>query len=519
MERGLSSMRCIGLIIMPLVGAGCVTTGTSPRARLADVRPEVSREELGNLLEQFDDTYEANIREAAEAIVAADPARRTRRLTLLWQTRLVPMVRDALNQDDAVRALLDVWTLCLRMQHYFREGDGRALFGDQQHLAHQAADRCVESIERVASTILSSQMLAGARKAVEDLAREYPMRGEFSGSTVRTAVQQPDHGADILTAIVSAPLAPFRAMEGIDRGADAIRGFTAVAARMNETMRDLPEQTRLQTELLLMEIENLESTRSALASFTEFSQASTRFAVAAERLPEDLRKELILAADDLETRQAGLQQTLSEAREVADRINESLSRIEASASAVEQTAARTALAGDAWTATFRAITDMVASFRGGGSHGTDNQHKVASDTSGGRPEDPAEPPRAEQRETIHPATMSTGNLPDTGDSPATTRGGFDIREYAQTAEALDRAAARLKDLTLELRGLSASGELPASLEQVEVRLRSIIELSRGGATKLTDHVAWRAAQLIVLIFALLAAHRVLRRLSSRGGAV
>ncbi len=503
--------------------AGCATAEPSARARLADVRTGLSREELGDQLAQFEDTYEAVIREAAERIAALDPGKRTRRLVLLWQTRMLPMARDALNQDDPVHALLDVWALCLRMHHYFHDGDGRALFGDHQDLARQAAERALEAVEQVAAAILSPDMLDRARQAVDDLARQFPIRGEFSGSPVRTAVQRPDHGADVLAAIVTAPFAPFRAVEGIDRGAAAIRGFSAVAARMNETIHDLPELTRLQAELLLLEIENLESTRSALAAFAEFAQASSRFSAAVERLPEDLRRELVAATEDLDRHQAGLQQTLAQAREVVDRINEGLRRADESAAAVERTAVQTARAGEAWTGTFQAITDMVAGFRGRPTaRGSEAAATAAADGPTADeppgPDTPAETPAPTA--LAAPAAPSNAALPpavgpDT-DADRPRPRPFDILEYAQTAEALDRAADRLTVLTRELRDLAGSKELQASLADVEARLDGLVGRSRGSAREITDHAAWRAAQLIVLTFVLLIVYQVARRDTSTG---
>ncbi len=485
--------RCLGFAALPLIATGCTMGGkiASP-SQLATVRSSVSKQELSDLLAQFEDTYEAAIREAAERIVSLNPDRRTRRLSLLWQTRLVPMARDALNQDEAVHSLLDVWALCLRMQHFFEDGDGRTMFGDQQHLAREAADRCVQSVEQVAAKILMPNILTDAREGVDALARQYPLRGEFSGSTIRTAVQRAERGDDVLAAIVTAPLAPFRAFEGIDRGAAAIQGFTAVAARMTDTVHDLPEQTRTQVELLLLEFEELESVQTALASLKEFAQSSSRFSTAAERLPAEMRRELVQAADDLEGRQASLQKSLSEAREVVERIDQALARVESSAAAVERTALHTARAGEAWTGTFQSITDMVDSFRTRGvSEMPDQQEKRAQ----------APPPPVEQQEGSGESADATG--------PPTR--GFDIKEYTETAEALDRAAVQLLELTRELRSFS-SGEMPASLAEFEARFRGIIDQSRNSAVGLADHAAWRGAQLILLVFGLVLVYHLGGRL-------
>lgn len=476
-----------------LTGSGCaLPTKAPPRAPFPNVQTELSKEELAGLLQQFEDTFEATIREAAEQIVALQPDRRSRRLALLWQMRLIPMARDTLNQDDAVHSLLDSWALCVRMGDYFEQGDGRELFGANQHIAQAAAHRAIHDIEDIAARILPRDSLDRARPAIEDLARQFPLRGEFSGSTVRTALQRPQRDPDIIASILTVPMAPFRAFDGIDRGAAAIQGFTAVAARMTDTVNDLPETVRLQTKLLLLEIEELESVQATLTSLGELARSSARISSVAERLPEDLRREFGRAAEDLEQRQARLKETLREAREVVVRTNDALERVEAAAASVERTATHTAAAGDAWTGTFRAITEMVASFR------------VSNDPESGESSPASATP------------LSTGPPPDAlhvgPPVPADPRRrGFDVNEYTQAAQALDRAALQIQDLTRELRQLAGSSELATSLTEVEARAHSLVERSHTSAAAIVDRLAWRGVLIVVLVFALLLGYTVLTR--------
>jgi len=474
--------------------SGCtLPTKATSRVPFADVRPRLSKEELAGLLQQFEDTFEATIREAAERIVALQPDRRTRRLAALWQMRLIPMARDILNQDDAVHSLLDSWALCVRLRDFFEEGDGREMFGENQAIAQAAARRALDDIEQIATLILPPENLDLARSAIEDLARQFPLRGEFSGSVVRTAVQQPEKNADVIASVLAAPMAPFRAFEGIDRGAAAIQGFTAVAARMTDTVNDLPETIRLQSQLLLMEIEELESVQATVASLGEFARNSSRFTTAFEQLPQNLRREITLAAEDLERGQEGVRETLREAREVAARINEALGRVESAAACVEQTATQTAAAGEAWTGTFRSITEMVASFR-------------APDDQRG-----AEPLPVSRGPSSASSPPEEGHRGPTGLVDAERRG-FDVNDYTRAAQALDRAALRLQDLTREIRQFVESNELETSLSQTEARARSIIELSHASASAVVDHLAWRGVQLIALIFVLLLGYSTLTRL-------
>ncbi len=478
-------IRLLGVAALVTICGCALGPKAAPRAAFADAKTQLSSEELGELLQQFEDTYEATLREAADRIVALQPDRPTRRLTLLWQMRLVPMARDTLNQDEAIHSLLDGWALCIRQRDFFEQGDGRDMFGDHQGIAQEAARRTLADIERIAGRILTPDGMSRTRPAVEDLARQFPLRGEFSGSTVRTAVQKPNRNAEAIASVLSAPLAPFRAMEGIDRGAAAIQGFSAVAAHLTDTVNDLPETIRLQTDLLLMSVDEMETVQSTQDSLAELARSSSRLSTVAECLPDDLRREISLAAADLEQRQAGIQVTLREAREVVAATNETLERARTAATSFEQTAAQAAAAGTAWTGTVQAVTELVASIQ-----------------------NPANQPNAGAA-TAEQAPFS-GNTPTA--PPDAGPQDFDVKDYTQAVEALDRAALQLRELTREVRELAGSSELGTSLAQIETQARGVVELSQTSAQTAIDHLAWRGAQLIVLLFVLLTGYAVVTRL-------
>ncbi|HMQ15167.1 MAG TPA: hypothetical protein PKC49_04260 [Phycisphaerae bacterium] len=494
---------CLATLLPPVAltaAGGCAASSTRTSDRLG-VSTRLSKEELGELLQQFEDAFEATIREAAERITTRQPDRRTRRLALLWQMRLFPLARDALNQQDAVHSLLDAWALCVRLRDFFEQGDGRELFGEQQAIAQGAARRSLLDVERIAALVLTPQGVERARPAIEDLAHQYPLRGEFSGSVVRSAIQRPEKNADVIASILTAPIAPFRAFEGIDRGAAAIQGFTAVAARMTDTVNDLPESVRLQTELLLMELEELETVEATRRSFQKVADSSSRLAAAAETLPDELRKQLTLAADELEHRQAALGETLRQAQDVASRVREALERAESAAVAVRETAGQAAAAGDSWAGAARAVSELVASFRGG---------EAPSPPPGREPSGPSSPTSTSPAGALRvDASAGADACVDTGARP------FDVQDYTAAAQALDRAALQIQDLARDIRELTASPELAKSLDDTEARARPLVDSSHASATALVDHLAWRGAQLIGLLFVALLAQGLLLRMGPK----
>jgi hypothetical protein len=495
-----------------LAAAGCVMPGDkSTRARLASVAAtNVSKEELHDVLDQFADTFEAAIRQASDQITARNPDRRTRRLVLMWQMQLIPMLRDAVNQDDAIRGFLDAWTLCVRMRQFLTEGDGRDLFGAAQPIAAAAAERCEADIEHIAATYLPRERVTATRDAIIELAGKFPLRGEFSGAAVRTAVQQADKENAVLQSVLNLPMAPFRAFEGIDRGAVAIQGFTQVAARMTDVVQGLPQDLRLQSELLAMQMEDLESVQSAMTSFRQLSESSARLAAVAERLPEELRRELAQAMEDLDARQGNLQKTLGEAQAASENVRHALERATETARAIDQTAVNTARAGEAWTGTFRSITEMVESFRSPDGQTPAPPGDGAAPGSASAPaESPGAPPPSGSRQATGvapaaPASTAAAGPPE--DSASGSRP-FDILDYAQTADSLDRAALQMQKLTGNIRDLAGSAELTGAVQQLDGHVRELIQLTHGRAAELADRITWRAVQLALLIFALAVAYR------------
>ncbi len=101
------------LVPLGLVASGCGkwTKGVSTGSEQSP--PKITQEELRDRLEQFHDTFEALVQRAAEQILLRDNNRRFKRLTILWQMRLIPMSRNALDRDNPMESLLDLKVLLI----------------------------------------------------------------------------------------------------------------------------------------------------------------------------------------------------------------------------------------------------------------------------------------------------------------------------------------------------------------------------------------------------------------------
>ncbi len=475
----MSSLKVSGGFLLGevILSAACLIGGCTMPLGGPPMTQQVTKEDLREKLDRFEDSFEANVRGAAEAMVQADGSRRIKRLALIWQMRLMPMLRNAMDQDNPLGGFLDTWTLCVRMRQYLAEGEGKNLFGPNQRIAVTAAQACEAEIEQVGALILSPQMFDRARERVHAMAKDFPLRGEFSGTEVRTSQQASEEDV-VLRGVLELPLAPFRWLGGVDATAQSIKEFTAVAARLTDVVQGLAADARLQIQLLLFDTEDLESVQSTVASLQKVSDSSERLAAVSEKLPGEIRRELTAMFDDIDARQPELRKTLGETRLLAEQLDPSGKSV--------------AVAGEAWASTARAIQDMVASFR---------QPRNGNDAR------KAEPTRRVESRQV--TTSSSGATALDAVDDGTLPPAYDINDYRRTAEALTETAKELQKLTADIKEISTSDAISARLEELSTQVQGLFTESTSKANAVTDHAAWRGLQLILVAFALALVYRLI----------
>ena len=446
-----SVFACLGAVLLT---AACDRPINSIFKKKQQLR--TSQEELREELGTYADYMESAIRRATEELTEKSEGTRTKRLCLIWQMEIIPKAHNAMNQANPLACLLDLWTLALRQRVYLETGEGRTLFGAQQPIAVSAARDCEERVIGIADAYLNDAQLASARAKVAQLANALPIRGQFATPAVHI-VEQAGEGDQVLMSILNIPLVPFRALEGVDRTADSIRGFTAVAGRMTGVVQGLAADARLNLQLLLLETEEMQTVQSVSLSLQEFAQSSKRFVEITEKLPEDLRVQLTSAIDDVNVKTSQLQTTLREARSTADQ--------------VEKTARTTAAAGDALADAAKSIEDMVASFR-------------------------------------EPADAAGKSANPTPTTTAEAGKAFDPNDYTRMADAFGASARELRNLSDEIRGLTRDPALDQRLADIESRLREVIQSGQATGRLVTDHLAWRLLELIGVIFVLAVIYRL-----------
>jgi hypothetical protein len=273
---------------------------------------------------------------AAEEIAAATDDPTTRRRTLLWSLRMGPAVQQAAFSPNPQAGYVRALTISVMMRRYLTTGDGRNLFGASQPIAVSVAEALEADALAIGALFLEPAELDAVRREVDRLAERFPIQGtQFSLVKARQAAEEVP-ASSALSDAISLPLAPFRALQGVDAGAAAVRDFNQTARRFATIVSQLPEELRGEMQLLLFDAEQLRAVRQGLAAFELASASAERASLAMERLPAELRATLDEDLGALLDRSEGTlgqaSQALGQARELSGALQQTASELrEASA--------------------------------------------------------------------------------------------------------------------------------------------------------------------------------------------
>jgi len=322
------------LLLAGVAAAGCGSlrlpfTGESPLSGSRMTEEEL-RSEIGGFATRFGGV----VGSAAEDISDATDQRVIRRRTLLWRMRMIPAAQAAAFSDSAQEGYLRALGLAITQRLYLTEGDGRALFGAQQSIAVDAANSLEQDALQIGALFLSPETQQQVKADVEALARKNPIVGrDFSLQRVKSVSRQAASSGSLMS-VLTFPLAPFRALEGVDSGAAAIRDFNATADVFSRIVAQLPAQLRAESELLLYDVEDRETVIQSVAAIEMMAASAQRASESIERLP------------------AGIQKSLADSKGAIQEANQALLTARDILAPLTQVSENVKLAGDSWAALF-----------------------------------------------------------------------------------------------------------------------------------------------------------------------
>lgn len=264
-------------------------------------------------LRSFENAFQALVENASDSIAdhAKDP--QIQRACVLWRTRVITQVGDAITSGDPAVALMELWAICLRMRDYLTAGEGASLFGADQPRAVEVARKALATIEDVAAKHLSDAKRKTAQQEIRKYASQYPYNGTFDDSEpVPLRLNSP-----LLTGlkgIIGLPLAPLVTAGKINQGVNTIKDWAPTVDRLTDVIEDYPRSVRWQTDRLLLDLNEAPSFKFAVQgvnrisdsadqlskTVSDFQPIANRYAELIQTLPADTANQVqsVLAALD-----------------------------------------------------------------------------------------------------------------------------------------------------------------------------------------------------------------------------
>jgi uncharacterized protein YoxC len=355
-----------GLIIMGILSLfllqGCGSKGLRTiGSGMTPKTGQISKQELREQLDKFREFYKATLRQVANELNERVPSTRTEKTTLQMKARMVQGINAMLDNDDSIVAFIETWALCTRFRMYLEEGEGSSLFGDAHQIALNGSKRLEVEIQRIGVIFLKSDVFEAARKNVTEFAHNDPMKGTFSNVIVYATEVQKDQPNPFLS-VLKIPMTPFRAIEGVDRTASAIHQFSDTAERFSDIVAEMPESTRWQLQLLLFDLEETNMTKSFLSSLAQVSESSASLEQSVQKFPEQLREQLTKFVEDIDNKQAGLQQTLQQAEKTSLAVSDTLEKLDKTAGSIDVVVKDVNETIQAWETAAKTTGEVVQEF-------------------------------------------------------------------------------------------------------------------------------------------------------------
>ncbi len=282
----------------------------------------ITQQELRYALVQYASRFEATVVATADTISAGSEDPVVQRRALRWKLGVTPIANQAAFLSEPEAAYVALLTLATSMHDFLSTGGGSEILGDQQQLAVDASQELLDAAIELGERFLSQRELARVTQDVAKLVAARPMRGEFVAERIQSLVMYTE-ASGLFDWVTEIPLSPFRALRGVDQGAQAIREFNETAQEMSRIVAAMPNLIRWNLELLAFDLARQGEIASGLDNFDSLARSAELLSETAQALPETLRE---LLAE-------------------AERTGQSLGPLSAS---LERSATAVAAAGAAW---------------------------------------------------------------------------------------------------------------------------------------------------------------------------
>lgn len=286
-------------LLVVFISGALVIAAPSRDAKDAAAREAVSALELSGQLSTFYANFTGIIEVTLGRLSSGvtDPA--SLRVLTLAKLRLARACRAVAFQLDPRNGLIDTWTLCVQFRAYAAgDAPARDLGISPQALPvlRDATLRLERDIVLIAGAYLSQAHLFEVSAEIEAFCKAHPLSSAHA-VTPPPSISGNSKGLGVgLGKLLSLPLAPFHAMEGVDHTAQSVAEFARVVDAVDRTVSNLPMETAWETELLLLDLRRDLSTLLEEKTGALNSALNNTLAAALAKTNATLRAAINLAA-------------------------------------------------------------------------------------------------------------------------------------------------------------------------------------------------------------------------------
>jgi hypothetical protein len=205
--------------------SGCTAVSTESTLMKDLKGVKMTSTELRIRLNEFGKYFAGTIEETADEIIKNTDNVEVKRNALEWKINVIPRALESLVIMDPVAAGIDFYALCLQMDHFFRLGNGKDLFNEQQQLAINASEDILKEFRIIANDF-----------------RDYEARGEIERFLAVWVIKNPIKNLK------------FNRKSTLDLLAEALGreeyGLGSTVGSMAEGIHDLRRQVTIYTDFL-----------------------------------------------------------------------------------------------------------------------------------------------------------------------------------------------------------------------------------------------------------------------------
>ena len=248
-----------GLAVVSLVG--CASSPPKQTGLMEDLEINANRRELQILMYAYGGYFAGQVELAADRIYneTTDPTVRERAVE--WKVNAVPgMVRSCFANDPSA-GMIGAWIFALQLQEYFETGNGKDVFGAQQHIAVETSRQLTEELQGIIRMTWNPSMYEKGVTKLGAVAAEHPIKNQLFVRETLTPKLAAEMSGDVTG--------------GLGAAGAMYEQMLALTDRANVMTALLPRQVQWQSQLLLAQGEAIVASRidsafSDLQPFLEY---------------------------------------------------------------------------------------------------------------------------------------------------------------------------------------------------------------------------------------------------------